>query len=224
MNLTVNSRYLLQAIKSMGGEIFVKYKDALSPLMLIPVDHGPWDERIEILMTLRDGSTPAASTPDPPRNSANEPDPSINTYIVQGFSRDQAKLLLAGFTLVRYGRTEKVIYLAVPDEGKSHWFKHVGSPFATYTAAEKELKDLLSMLGYIEVTSDGLVLVTGRKHSELSAAGFDLYRSEGIVQGHGTPRIKCFSKNWGTWQKYETGEEVQAAWDELMKNEKALQG
>ena len=53
LDLLINSRFLLQAVKSLGGEIFIKYKDALSPLMLIPVDHGPWDERIEILMPLR---------------------------------------------------------------------------------------------------------------------------------------------------------------------------
>lgn len=223
MDLSVNSRFLLQAIKSLGGEIFVKYKDGLSPLMMIPVDHGPWDERIEILMPLRDGSTTAVSAPDPPRSPAKEPVSSFNTYMLQGFSRDEAKLLFYGFTLLRYDRQEKAIYLAEPDNGQSYWAHLVTSPFATYAAAEKELKNLLSMLGYIEVTMDGLVL-PGHKHKELSAAGFDLYRTEGTIPGCGTPRIKCFSKNWGTWQKYETAEEVHAAWDELMKNEKALEG
>ena len=223
LNVTVNSRFLLQAIKSLGGEIFVKYKDSLSPLMLIPVDHGPWDERIEILMPLRDWSVAADSTPDPPSNSAGERALSLNSYTQLGFSRDEAKLLLAEFTLVRYDREEKVIYFAEPDGDHSYWNRHVMSPFATYAAAERELKSLLSMLGYIEVTIEGLVNL-GHKNRELSDAGFDLYRSEGIMPGHGSPRIKCLSKNWGTWQKYETGEEVQAAWDELMKNEKALQG
>jgi len=58
--ISVNSRFLLQSVKSLGGEIFVKYKDGLSPLMLIPVDHGKWDERLEILMPLRDGSSVTA--------------------------------------------------------------------------------------------------------------------------------------------------------------------
>jgi len=223
MDLSVNSRFLLQAIKSLGGEIFVKYKDGISPLMLIPVDHGPWDERIEILMPLRDWSVVDASTPDPPRQPVEDPAPSLNTYVQLGFSRDEAKLLLAEFTLVRYDREEKAIHFAEPDEDQSYWSPHIMSPFATYVAAEKELKSLLSMLGYIEVTMEGLVH-PGHKHRELSDAGFDLYRSEEIVMGHGTPRIKCFSKNWGTWKKYETSEEVQTAWDELMKDEKALQG
>lgn len=53
LEMKLNSKYLLQAVKSLGGEIFVKYQDAFSPIMLIPVDHGYWDERIEILMPLR---------------------------------------------------------------------------------------------------------------------------------------------------------------------------
>lgn len=61
LDVHVNSRFLLQCIKSLGGEIFIKYRDALSPIMLIPVDHGKWDERLEILMPLRDGSSATAN-------------------------------------------------------------------------------------------------------------------------------------------------------------------
>ena len=52
--LRINSRYLLQAVRSLGGEeLFLKYKDELSPIMLIPVDHGSWDERLEVIVPLR---------------------------------------------------------------------------------------------------------------------------------------------------------------------------
>jgi len=65
MKVNLNSRHLSQAIKSLpAGEIFIKFKDAQSPIMIIPLDHGAWDERIEILMPLRGGIAPAAE-PDP---------------------------------------------------------------------------------------------------------------------------------------------------------------
>lgn len=221
LEVTVNSRYLLQSIKSMGGEIFVKYKDAVSPLMLIPVDHGPWDERIEILMPLRKESMLA---PDP-APVVNKKDPSYDRFIQQGFSRDEAKLLHAGLSLVRYNREAKTIDLISSGEdsekGVVAWLKHESSPFATYSAAERELKSILSEKGTIEVTLEGQV--TGHKESELEAAGFGLYRVEGIVPGHGTPRIKIWP-NWCTWNKYNSPSECKAAWDELMKDEKALQG
>lgn len=54
LQLSVNSRYLLQALKALDGEdVFIKFKDHLAPLMLIPVDHGIWDERLEIIMPCR---------------------------------------------------------------------------------------------------------------------------------------------------------------------------
>lgn len=54
LQLSVNSRYLLQALKALDGEdVFIKFKDHLGPLMLIPVDHGIWDERLEIIMPCR---------------------------------------------------------------------------------------------------------------------------------------------------------------------------
>jgi DNA polymerase-3 subunit beta len=222
LDIRVNSRFLLQSVKSIGGEIFIKYKDSLNPLMLIPVDHGKWDERLEILMPLRDDSL-TVTVASPPERVVDNQSPSISGYIQQGFSRDEAKLLLAGFILVRYHRPEKAIWTAFPLNGKATWCHHVRSPFETYSLAERQLKEALSQPGYIEVSMTGEVHA-GQKHRELFAAGFDLYRSEGIISGHGTPRIKCASKNWGSWQKYDSGEEAQTAWDELMKSDKALKG
>jgi DNA polymerase III sliding clamp (beta) subunit (PCNA family) len=52
--LRFNSRYLIQATRSLSGdEIFIKHRDALSPVLLIPVDHSEWDERLEVVMLLR---------------------------------------------------------------------------------------------------------------------------------------------------------------------------
>lgn len=141
----------------------------------------------------------------------------------RGFYSDEAKILCAGFSLVRYAREEKRIYQVLTDGPITYcWLK--GLPFATYAAAEKTLAQLLLTNPLcIQVSESGQV--TGYKNiNKLGAAGFDLYRSEGIIPGHGTPRIKCFSKNWGNWNKYASGEEVKAAWDELMKDKKALQG
>lgn len=223
--ISLNSRYLSQALKSLPGtEIFFKYQDRQSPVMLIPVDHSKWDERIEVLMPLRSESTPAEA-PDP---EVEAPKPSYHRFMEMGFSRDESKLLLAGYSLVRYDRPAKNIDVISSgedrDAGCIAWLKHERSPFATYSSAERELKSILSQPFYIEVTMAGEV--TGHKQSELLAAGFDLYRSEGIIpgHGHGSARIKCFSKGWGTWKKFDTAEECRAAWDELMKEEKALQG
>lgn len=51
IQFNMNSKYLHQALKSLeGDEVFVKCGDEKSPVMIIPCDHGKWDERIEIIM------------------------------------------------------------------------------------------------------------------------------------------------------------------------------
>lgn len=49
-NVTANSRYLVQALKAIDGEAFVKYGGANRAILLVPVDHEGFDERLEILM------------------------------------------------------------------------------------------------------------------------------------------------------------------------------
>lgn len=50
----VNSRYLLQALGSLtGDEVFIKSNGPGSPLLILPVDHGGFDERLEVLMPMR---------------------------------------------------------------------------------------------------------------------------------------------------------------------------
>jgi DNA polymerase-3 subunit beta len=53
LDISVSSVYLLQALKALGGEVFIKYRDGGSCLLIIPVDHGTWDERLEIVMLVR---------------------------------------------------------------------------------------------------------------------------------------------------------------------------
>lgn len=50
----LNSKYLLQALKSLGGnEVYIKYFDDKSPLLLIPSDYGHWTERMELIMPVK---------------------------------------------------------------------------------------------------------------------------------------------------------------------------
>jgi len=51
--VSVNATYLIQAIKSLGGEVFIKYGEPNKPLLIIPVDHGYWTERLEVVMPVR---------------------------------------------------------------------------------------------------------------------------------------------------------------------------
>ena len=54
--IRVPSRQLLQALKALEGEeVFIKYKDETTPLLLVPIDHGPWDERLELIAALKVG-------------------------------------------------------------------------------------------------------------------------------------------------------------------------
>lgn len=50
----MNSKYLLQAARALGGEeIFLKTGGASRPVVLVPVDHGQWTERLEVIMPMR---------------------------------------------------------------------------------------------------------------------------------------------------------------------------
>lgn len=50
----VNSRYLLQALSALNGEeVCIKQDGPTGPLLLVPVDHGGFDERLEVLMPMR---------------------------------------------------------------------------------------------------------------------------------------------------------------------------
>jgi len=54
LSFRFNSRYLLDALGSLGGGYVVfKYRDANSPFLLFPADYGRWDERMELVLPLR---------------------------------------------------------------------------------------------------------------------------------------------------------------------------
>ena len=138
------------------------------------------------------------------------------------FSRDEQKLIAAGYVLVKYDREAKSIQQTYIESGNG-WTPAI--TFKTFAAAEKTLKEAIALENVVEVTLDGKVNFASCR-SKLFKAGFDFYRTEGIISGHGhdVPRIKQASKNWGTWGKYEHPYQLKNAWDELMKDEKALIG
>jgi len=137
------------------------------------------------------------------------------------YTRDETKLLTAGFILVRYDREAKTVQRTSANSAAG-WAPAV--LFNTYAAAEKTLKDMLKIDTIIEVSLEGKANLTTCRR-KLLAAGFDFYRSEGVIPGHGTvPRIKQGSSNWSTWGKYEQLYELKNAWDELMTDDKALEG
>ncbi len=52
---TANAKYLMQALKSLGGEVFIKHGGTAPTVLMVPVDHdttglGGFDERLEIVM------------------------------------------------------------------------------------------------------------------------------------------------------------------------------
>jgi len=148
----------------------------------------------------------------------------VDGFRSQGFTLDEAKLLHAGFSLVRFNREKKTVEYAGMFSGPE-WNLTAGSPYATYTQAERELQSFFAGMKQwnpVKVSLQGNAYCGN--NAELAKAGFVFYRQEGVMPGHGTPRIKSSDKNWGTWRKYETGAEVLAAWAELMKDEKALEG
>lgn len=57
LDIIVSARYLVQALKALdGGEVFLKFNDSLSPLLLYPSDYGSWDERFELIVPIRKGT------------------------------------------------------------------------------------------------------------------------------------------------------------------------
>jgi hypothetical protein len=170
-----------------------------------------------------------------------EPTPAnpVNSLMEKGFSRDEAKILLAGFDLLRYDKEVKTVWVAEsqitwdsnekgwavdPEKEEPRWYKTGKSPYKTFAEAERAVKTIIDDAATIEVNKLGIVDNGAGRKLLKESEGFEFYRSEGIIPGHGTPRIKNMGTNWGNWKKFETGEECQKAWDELMLTDKALQG
>lgn len=138
------------------------------------------------------------------------------------FSRDEQKVLAAGFALVRYSREERKIELSEADPNNG-WTAL--EPFATYAAAERKLKELKGK-GNIETGLDGKIIMSGwNQHGGLIKHGFEFYRVYGLRHYDSGFCIKQGSKNWSNWGKFGNRGELKVAWDKLMNEDmKALEG
>lgn len=138
-----------------------------------------------------------------------------------GFSRDQAKVLAAGFMLVRYTREEKLVEVSAPlmEEGWKQF-----EPFPTYAAAERKLKEMIES-GRVNTDNTGKIIMTGWNQPGVRKEGFEFYRCYGLYEYHTSCCIKQGSTNWSNWGKYKDREELKEAWDKLMNEDpKALEG
>lgn len=138
------------------------------------------------------------------------------------FSRDERKVLAAGFALVRYTRDAKLIQLSEADLCNG-WCSL--DPFKTYAEAERKLKELKSR-GHIETDSRGKIVMSGwNQPGGLLKAGFEFYRSYWFRdEEKETCSIKVGSRNWSNLAKFGSRAELEAAWTKLMEDPKALEG
>ena len=134
------------------------------------------------------------------------------------WSRDEAKLLAAGFRLVRLDREMKRIDTSCHNP-RLYWTPDTIRE--TFAAAERDLKQAVEgPENFIAVSMNG----GAGRCAKLDSAGFTFYRVEGLTGHHEQCRIKV-GPNWSTWKKFDTPAECQAAWNELMDNDpKALEG
>ena len=146
--------------------------------------------------------------------------PTVKELKKQKFRDGEIKILRAGFTLANYSREEKKVKATCCDP-RLGWYLVSIAP--TYAAAERTLAELLEDKNTVQISEEGRT-VGGASEKKLADAGFEFYRSEGVIPGHGIgPRIKSRSTNWGTYKKFQTRNELLAAWKELMKDEKTLE-
>lgn len=151
-----------------------------------------------------------------------KPQIDFKTLINTGYSRDEAKVLAAGYMLVRYTREEKLIEVsaAIATDGWKEF-----EPFLTYAAAERKLKEMIDS-GRINTGHDGKIIMTGwNRPGGLINDGFEFYRCYGMNAYDQGCCIKQGSKNWSNWGKYADQAELITAWDGLMNDDlKALEG
>jgi len=146
----------------------------------------------------------------------------ISLLVKKGFTRDEAKVLVAGFSLVKYFREEKKVIASCKDPLLGWYLVGIKT---TYAAAERELKDRLQDAMTVESCVEGkIVMNTSAK--KLYAAGFDFFRMRGVDLQYGeSPKIVQGRSNWSTWGKYETVPAMVKEWfGVVMPDPKALQG
>lgn len=146
----------------------------------------------------------------------------METYCA--FSRDELKVLAAGFQLAEYSREEKMVWHSVFDLDNDYKLWTVAGTYPTYAAAERKLKELKAS-GCIETGLDGKISMSDWFKNGLRDAGFEFYRVYGL-RNHDQEgfSIRAGSKNWSICQRATSKEELQTAWDQLMLTEKALEG
>jgi hypothetical protein len=134
-----------------------------------------------------------------------------------GYSRNEAKIIAAGFQLVKYSRDERVVSITAVDP-RGGWLS--SPPASTFAAAERDLATVLERPGLIEVAGNKKGGVVGHKcmHA-LRAVGFEFYRAERVMgpnnSGEVISKIK-FGSSWRTWKKFDTPNEYEHAWNTLM--------
>ena len=157
----------------------------------------------------------------PAGEAKEEPLPlSIAVLLDAGFSRNAAKLLMAGFTLVSYDREQKTIFTTT-ENLRDGWFPN--DPYTTYAQAERALDRMLEDPGTVAIARNKKGSITGgAKH----LGDYTFYRlfNERKEFGANEPcRIKK-GPNWTTFMKASDIEVILAAWEDLMTNDpKALE-
>lgn len=145
--------------------------------------------------------------------------PTVEELRKKNFKEGEIKILRAGFALVLYDREQKTVYRSYPDPRRG--WAPMGI-FPTYAAAERKVAELLEDPRAVQVNFSGQTL-NSRDEKKLRDAGFSFYRNAGMDYGEKWGRIKI-GPSWSTYRKLETREDLETAWTELMKDEKALQG
>ena len=130
-----------------------------------------------------------------------------------GFNRNEAKILTAGFSLVKYDREAKQLSISAEDP-RAGWMTLPARE--TFSAAERDLEKMIED-GLINVAGNIKGTVAGHKCThKLRAAGFEFYRNGG-------DRIK-FGDSWKTWKKFDDSMDCSAAFETLLtSNPKALE-
>ena len=122
-----------------------------------------------------------------------------------GYKRNEAKIIAAGFQLVKFDREEKQLSVTAVDP-RGGWLQLPARE--TWAAAERDLETMITD-GMINVVGNNKAGVSGNKCiSALRNKGFEFYRKE-------DSRIK-YGSGWRTWKKFNTPEECTTAWDTLM--------
>jgi hypothetical protein len=137
----------------------------------------------------------------------------FNELMGWGYKRNEAKILAAGFQLVKYERDEKQLSVTAVDP-RAGWL-HLPAR-ETWAAAERDLETMITD-GMINVVGNGKAGVPGHKCMKaLRAVGFEFYRNAGDRIKHGD--------SWKTWKKFDDSMDCSAAWETLLStNPKALE-